>query len=71
MACIETSGMAAGCLSNVERIMTASPQGEAVGLRMDSASAVRNWIDTIDRIRCRCFMNEPEIWVPKGSLSDR
>lgn len=70
MACIEQSGMCDGALTNVERIMAHGPSGEAVGLKMDSAVAVNRWIDSVDEIRCRCFMTEPEIWVPRGTLSD-
>jgi hypothetical protein len=71
MACIEITGLIDNGLTNVERIMTAGPSGEAVGLKMDSPSAVQHWINSVDQIRCRCFMNEPEVWVPKASLSDR
>lgn len=70
MACIETSGLVEGGLTNVERIMTAVPSGEAVGLNMTNPAIVDNWMKSVDSIRCRCFMNEPDFWVPKQSLAD-
>jgi len=69
MACIEMSGMSSdGSLTNVERIMAASPSGEAVGLGLNSPGAVEDWMRTVDSIRCRCFMDDSEVWVPKSSV---
>lgn len=70
MACIEMSGMCEGGLSNVERIMTAGPSGEAVGLNLGNPRAVEHWMSSVDSIRCRCFMNSTEVWVPQNAVSD-
>ncbi|MHB0916013.1 MAG: hypothetical protein ACYC5A_02225 [Thermoleophilia bacterium] len=70
MSCIEMTGTVDGALTNVERIMTAGPSGEAVGLNMTSTDAVDKWMESVDSVRCRCFMQEATVWVPRGSLAD-
>lgn len=70
MSCIEMSGIAEGALTNVERIMTVGPSGEAVGLNMSSTDAVDKWMESVDSVRCRCFMQDATVYVPKGSVAD-
>lgn len=70
MSCIEMSGIVEGALTNVERIMTLGPSGEAVGLNLTSADAVDKWMNSVDSVRCRCFMQDATVWVPRSSMAD-
>ncbi len=51
VACIEASS---GAVSNTDRMMTGAG-GETVGVKMQSARQVRQWMDSLDRNRCPCF----------------
>lgn len=49
--CIEASS---GAVSNTDR-MLARGRGETIGVKLQSASQVRDWMDSLDRSRCPCF----------------